>query len=832
MAFQYTIEEIAGMCDATLKGPSHSTEQFISHIITDSRTNVIPGESIFFALMGERHDGHHFVGELANRGVTCFVVESIPEVIDPSLTFLIVPDTLIALQIFASRHRSKFNIPVAGITGSNGKTIVKEWLSQLLAPEQRTLRSPLSYNSQIGVPLSVLQLNNSYDIAIFEAGISRPGEMEKLREIIRPEFGIFTGIGPAHDENFTSREQKIQEKLKLFINCKQLVMLCEKGGENLRKTVNDFTEKHNIRLFTIGKDIDCSIVITELFTGEQNIRAKLRYETKSFEVIIPFRDEPSVKNALVCIATMLLLGYNPDDISQKVSKLEPVAMRMQQIEGIQGCVIINDSYNNDLLALKMALDHLQNNNSRERKCLILSDIFQSGLDAPAMLRQLADLINSYRPDKFIGIGKALAGLHGKTKCKTWFYDTTEDFIRYHPMSGFRDEVILLKGARSFQFERIRDVLQRQSHGTVMQINLDALVHNLNYYRSKVTHDTRIMAMVKAASYGGGSFEIASVLQHQKVNYLAVAYTDEGVELRKAGIRMPIMVMNPEPASFDLMIGNFLEPEIYSFSVLTNFTNALQAKLPYNAPPYPVHIEVDTGMHRLGFDTGEISALISLLNTTRSLKVASVFSHLATADDMTDTEFAVRQITLFKMIRQQFLDDLKEGRPLFHILNSAGIINFPDAQFDMVRPGIGLYGIANDPDVQKNLQNVGTLRSVISQIKRVNKGESVGYNRAFIASANMTIAIVAIGYADGYNRKLGNGVGTVFINEMPAEVIGDVCMDMIMVDITNIPDVNTGNEVVIFDNNLAINEIAEKLNTIPYEVLTSVSSRVKRVYLTE
>lgn len=832
MAFHYTIKEIAAMCDATVKGSSHNNKLPLSHIITDSRTNVIAGESIFFALKGERHDGHHFISELANRGVNCFVVEATPEVIDPSLTFLIVPDTLKALQIFASRHRSKFNIPVAGITGSNGKTIVKEWLAQLLTPEHRTLRSPLSYNSQIGVPLSVLQLDNSYDIAIFEAGISRPAEMEKLREIIRPEFGIFTGIGPAHDENFTSREQKIQEKLKLFINCKQLVMLCEKGGENLRKTVAGFTKKHNIRLFTIGKDIDCSIVITELLTGEQNIRAKLRFETKSFEVIIPFRDEPSVKNSLVCIATMILLGYNPDDISRKIGRLEPVAMRMQQIEGIQNCVIINDSYNNDLLALKMALDHLQNNNSRERKCLILSDIFQSGLDAQTMLKQLAGLINNYRPDKFIGIGKAMAGLQGRINCKTWFYGTTEDFIRYHPMSGFRDEVILLKGARSFQFERIRDVLQRQSHGTVMEINLEALVHNLNYYRSQVSNDTHIMAMVKAASYGGGSFEIASVLQYQKVSYLAVAYTDEGVELRKAGIRMPIMVMNPEPASFDLMIENFLEPEIYSFSVLSSFIRSLEAKLPYNAPPYPVHIEVDTGMHRLGFDTGEISSLISLLNSTRSLKVASVFSHLATADDKANTEFAVRQITLFKIIRQQFLDELTEVRPLFHILNSAGIINFPDAQFDMVRPGIGLYGIASDPVVQKKLRNVGTLKSVISQIKRVNRGESVGYNRAFIAPEDIIIAIVAIGYADGYNRKLGNGAGSVSIKGLPANVVGDVCMDMIMVDITNIPDVIAGDEVVVFNDSKQIAGIANKLDTIPYEVLTSVSSRVKRVYLTE
>lgn len=833
MAFQYTIAEIAEMCVAGIAGDRKETSARISQVITDSRTNVIPQVCLFFALRGERHDGHHYIKELAERGVTLFVVEAVPDLppgISENLTFLIVKNTLVALQSFATKHRQRFNLPVAAITGSNGKTIVKEWLAQLLAPEYKTVRSPLSYNSQVGVPLSVLQLDKPHEMAIFEAGISAPGEMANLERIIQPTLGLFTGIGPAHDENFSGRDQKVNEKLNLFINCKDLIAFND--SELMAGTLQPFAKRHNIRLFTIGNSNSCDLQVISITPNANHVEIQAAHDDTTFSLTSPFSDEASVKNTLLCLATMLFLGYKPEVAAGRILSLEPVAMRMQQIEGIQNCILINDSYNNDLMALEMALDHLRHNNARPGKCIILSDIFQSGLEPDEMTLKLSELINRYQPAKFVGIGNTMASLKGKLQCQTWFYRTTADFIRYHPLSGFHDEVILLKGARSFQFEQIRDVLQRQSHGTVLEINLGALVHNLNYYRSKLSQGTRVMAMVKAAAYGGGDFEIASVLQYQKVDYLAVAYTDEGVELRKAGVRIPVMVMNPEPSGFDTMIDNMLEPEIYSFKILKAFTEALTLKLPANAPPYPVHIEVDTGMHRLGFDPGEITNLIKILNQNRVLKVASLFSHLATAEEKRDVSFARHQIAVFEEIRNKFKIHFINSQPLFHILNSAGIINFPDAQYDMVRPGLGLYGVAADPDVQKQLMHVGCLKSVVSQIRRVEKGDSVGYNRAFVADREMIIATVAIGYADGFNRKLGNGTGKVRVMGEMVPVIGDVCMDMIMIDITSVADVKEGDEVVIFDSNYPISNIANLLETIPYEVLTGISSRVKRIYLTE
>ncbi len=830
MPFQYPIAQIAQICQARTEG-KHRPDDICFYILTDSRSFFIPGSTLFFALKGIRHDGHHYIPELIPKGVTCFIVDHIPPSVasSPNVTFLVVPDTLMALQRLAAYHRKQFNIPVAGITGSNGKTIVKEWLSQLLTPEYKLVRSPLSFNSQVGVPLSVMLMDDSHQLALFEAGISHPGEMQNLTDIISPTIGILTGIGTAHDENFPDKNVKTLEKLKLFSGCNHLV--CHADDPNIFPLVRAFAKDHNVNLFTIGYKGDPDLLLAGSVAEGNNTLVTATWNHISFRAELPFTDQASVQNSILCLGTMLLMGYIPEEAALRLRTLEPIAMRMEQIEGIQNCILINDSYNNDLIALRMALDHLKHINARPRKCIILSDIYQSGLDPAELQHRVATLINDFQPHRFIGIGNIMSGLKSMISSNAWYYDDTEQFLRYHPFSSFRDEVILLKGARSFRFERIRDALQWKSHGTILEINLAALIHNLNFFRSMLNKQTRIMAMVKASSYGGGSFEIASTLQYHQVDYLAVAYADEGVELRKAGITLPIMVMNPEERAFDLMIEHSLEPEIYSFNLLQSFTEALHKRAPSSRAPYPIHIETDTGMNRLGFSPEEIDTLMPILLENPTIIVKSVFSHLATAEDTLNTSFARLQIHTFEKVRKAFLDGLP-GKPLFHILNSAGIINFPEAQFDMVRPGIGLYGIASDPRIQKELLHIGRLSSTISQIRSVPPGGSVGYNRAFTATSQTLIAIIAIGYADGFNRKLGNGNGSVLIRGHRVPVVGEVCMDMIMADVSGVPGVAEGDEVIIFDEHFPVSQMASMLGTIPYEVLTSVSSRVKRIYLSE
>jgi Alr-MurF fusion protein len=831
MAFRYPVAVVARMCRGILT-PKSPQDLWLTHVVTDSRVHFSPAGSIFFSLRGERHDGHLYVAELIRKGVQCVVCETIPDGVEDAggTAFILVPNTLEALQQFAGAHRQEFSIPVAAITGSNGKTIVKEWLAQLLAPEFRITRSPLSYNSQVGVPLSVLQLSDQDQMAIFEAGISMPGEMGKLETVIRPTIGLFTGIGDAHNEHFTDTAQKINEKLILFSGCTHLI--CFDDDLRVMPLISAFAHRNQVILFRVGTSSGSNLILDTLNPDPVTPIVQGIYLGQHFSLQLPYADHASVRNSLLCLATLLFLNYPPETAVARIGMLEPVAMRLEQIAGIQHCILINDSYNNDLLALKIALEHLKHNNARPGKCIILSDIFQSGLDNAAMVRQLAELINGYIPQKFIGIGEIMGQLAGMLHCETWFYNTTDQFLRYHPMSGFRDEVILLKGARSFQFERIRDALQHQSHDTTLKINLGALTHNYNYFKSMIPKQTRIMAMVKASSYGSGSFEIAGTLQFHQVDYLAVAYADEGVELRKAGIKTPVMVMSPERGAFGLMIEHQLEPELYSFPILHDFIQYLEKNYPALAHPVPVHIEVDTGMHRLGFDPTEIEHLLHLLQRTKAIEVRSVFSHLATADDLMDHSFARSQIACFEQVKEQFIAQRLTQRPLFHLLNSAGIIQYPEAHYDMVRPGIGLYGIASDPEVQKALRQIGSLQTVITQIRWVKQGESVGYNRSFIADRELLIGTIAIGYADGFPRKLGNGVGKVRIRQTLVPVIGDVCMDMTMVDLSEIADVQVGEEVIVFDEDTPITDLARTLQTIPYEILTSVSSRVKRIYLSE
>lgn len=830
MPFRYTISQIAEGCKGSIIQCPHP-EAPVYRVLTDSRTVIIPEGCIFFALTGERHDGHNYIASLAQKGVKAFVISDPGRIgpLPPDCCFILVHNTLDALQRFAAFHRQRFSLPVAAITGSNGKTIVKEWIAQLMPPGKALLRSPMSYNSQVGVPLSVLLLDEPFDLALFEAGISRPGEMEKLETVIRPTLGIFTGIGPAHDEYFTDRKEKILEKLKLFSHVSDIV--CFDDEPVAFPLIQALANRQGIRLFTIGSHPGAVLQYSLLHKDADITQIETVWQGKHHLLRFPFADEASVRNGLLCLGTLLLLGCDAEACIAGLGRLEPVAMRMEQVEGLQECILINDSYNNDLLALRIALDHLMHQQQRPHRTLILSDIHQSGLDTSGLLDQLTSLLNVCPPDRFIGIGPMVKGLKGKLAMETWFYDSTEAFLQYHPLSVFSHEVILLKGARRFRFEQIMERLQRKSHRTILEVNLQALVHNLNFFRSKVDSQTAVMAMVKAASYGAGNFEIASVMQYQQVQYLAVAYADEGVELRKAGITLPVMVMNPEPGSFRQMTDHQLEPELYSFAMLEGFAAACQARFQADGIPYPVHIEIDTGMHRLGFNPNEVEMLIHKLKATPSLIVRSVFSHLATADDLKDSSFARQQIETFISVRQQFVRHF-DHPVLFHLLNSAGIVNFPEARFDMVRPGIGLYGIAPNPQVQKQLQQVFRLRSVVSQIREVPAGDSVGYNRSYKALDHRRIATIAIGYADGFSRRLGNGVGKVLINNTFAPVIGDVCMDMIMADITYIPDVREGDEVVIFGEQYPVTEIASLTGTIPYEVLTSIAARVKRLYLKE
>ncbi len=831
MGFSYSIPEVARMCRGEVSA-GNTASTTLSAVVTDSRAHHIPPGAVFFALRGERHDGHNYIPELLRNGIECIVAET-----DPPLTglphatgWITTDDTLKSLQRWATEHRKQFEVPVVAITGSNGKTIVKEWLSQLMAPDKTVCKSPLSYNSQVGVPLSVLQLSHSHQIGLFEAGISQHGEMESLNTIISPTIGVFTGIGASHDENFSSRVEKALEKFNLFKGCRDVV--CFTDGEAF-SLLQQEAKKQGFAPFTIGPEPWANLRVNLPHIDDRTETATATFRGNTFTITFPYTDYASKRNALLCLATMVLLGYDAEQSARQLTTLEQVAMRMEQVEGINGTVIINDSYNNDLIALHIALENLQHNKAREKKCLILSDIFQSGLSDSELIKQVAELINRYQPGKFIGVGPMMLKLRGSINTQAWFYEETRHFLRYHPFSVFSDEVILLKGARKFRFEQIKDALERQSHNTVLEINLGAIIHNLNYFRSIVPSGTRIMAMVKASSYGSGNFEVANVLQYHQVDYLGVAFADEGVELRKAGIRLPIMVMSPERGSFNTIIEHRLEPELYSFMVLSDFVRALDHHNTGTTAPFPVHIEVNTGMHRLGFDAEGITQLIDQLNSTPAINVKSVFSHLATAGDVSDHSFARQQIDLFNNIREQFLSTLKCTKPpMFHILNSDGIIHFPEACYDMVRPGIGLYGFVADAGARMALRQTGKLRSVVSQLRTIEGGETVGYNRSFTAQSRTTVATVAIGYADGFNRKLGNGNYHVSIHGVAAPVIGNVCMDMIMVDVSHIPHVAEGDEVIIFDENNPPTIMAETLGTIPYEVLTSIPSRVKRVFLSE
>lgn len=824
----YTISQIANIINGSLT--ASNPDATVKNLLIDSRKINGPENSLFFAIKGDRNDGHLFLTELYEKGVRNFIVSTLPASLDnfSSSNFILVKNTLLALQQLCAFHRKQFKIPLIAITGSNGKTIVKEWLYQLMREDKNIVRSPKSFNSQVGVPLSVWQLSKEHDLGIFEAGISLPNEMKMLESIIQPTIGLITNIGKAHDENFESQSQKVAEKIKLFLNAEVLIYCRDYLA--LHEALTSDRQYKEIAVFTWSKKVRADLLIGRITQNETDTELQGVYKNSFIQISIPFKDEASIENAIHCWALMLYLGYENDVIAERMPYLSPIAMRLELKEGINNCSIINDSYNSDLSSLAIALDFLNQQKQHPKKTLILSDILQSGHTNEILYKEVAELINKKGISRLIGIGEAISGQAEQFNIEKMFYASTADFLQQFNNSFFREETILLKGARVFGFEAISKIIQQKAHETILEINLNAIIQNLNYFKSKLKNDTKTMAMVKAFSYGSGSFEIANVLQFHRVDYLAVAYADEGVELRKAGITMPIMVMNPEEQSYDAMIQYNLEPEIYSFRVLNLFEETLKRSERNNIQPMPIHIKLDTGMHRLGFDEEDINELIVRIKNNKSIRIKSVFSHLAASGESEHDDFTWQQIKSFNTMSEAIKSHFNYSI-LKHILNSAGISRFPDAQFEMVRLGIGLYGIGSDEEEQKQMQNVSTLKTSISQIKNIPVNETIGYSRKGIAIHDMKIATVPIGYADGLSRRLSNGKGKMIVNGKPAPIIGNVCMDMCMLNITNIA-ANENDEVIVFGEELPITEVAKDVDTIPYEILTNVSRRVKRIYYQE
>lgn len=788
----------------------------------DSRSVSMPGRTLFFALKGVNHNGHDYVGELYERGVRNFVIsEERSEFAGyEEANFWGVPDVLKALQQVAAWNRQKMKAEVIAITGSNGKTIVKEWLYQLLAGEIGVYRSPRSYNSQVGVPLSLLGIEPQTRLAIIEAGISLPGEMQRLQQMIQPEIGIFTHLGDAHGENFSSRQQKLQEKALLFQGCKYVI---GREGEALEAIRNQLAP--SVRLWLWGDSSQAEISILENHILETGRKVVCCFREQKISLFIPFSDEASFENCMNAVSLLLLKGKDPEEIAERVRHLQPIAMRMEIKDGINRCVLINDYYNSDAASFQLALNTLAMQDAGRKKVVILSDFVDTGSEEKEWYQEVARLLRKARVSVFIGIGEKTERYKPYfllPDCR--FYKDTESFLHQENRDNFKDQVILIKGARKFRFEYIAGFLQKQSHATVLEVDMDAMVHNLNYFRSLVPPQTHIAVMVKAFSYGSGSGEIAGLLQYQGVDYLMVAFADEGVELRAAGITIPIGVMNPEPEAFDNMIEFNLEPEIYSLEILEAFDRAL---VKHGIEKYPVHLKLNTGMNRSGLDAEEMPALLHFFATPRRVMLRSVFSHLAGSDEAVHDEYTLLQIQHFR----QMTDELQKHFDypvLRHILNSAGIERFGQYVFDMVRLGIGLHGISA---VGAPLQPVSSFKTYVAAIRQVKAGQTVGYGRKGLLERNSRIAVIPVGYADGLNRHLSRGIGQVMVRGKRLPIVGNICMDACMIDVTDC-DAQVGDEVEIFGKHIPVTEISDKLNTIPYEVLTGVSRRVKRVYFKE
>ncbi|MCU0348468.1 MAG: alanine racemase [Saprospiraceae bacterium] len=899
----YPISQIAEITSGQFLAPPH--DAVIEHLLLDSRQVIFPASSLYIALQGRLHNGHEFIADLYEQGVRNFLISrNLPSLLPfPQANFILVKNTHDAFHALAAWHRRQFSLPVISITGSNGKTIVKEWLFQLLHEDHHIVRSPKSFNSQTGVPLSVLQITPAHTLGIFEAGISKPGEMERLARIIAPDIGIFTNIGEAHQEGFPDLQTKIREKLLLFQSCHTIVYCVDNElVAELMQAAYGETGKRLVTWSATGRPADMQIIDKVQYPGATKLEATivnpcLPADRVNQSIVIPFTDSASIENATHCWAllcntdcqsvlstppiqqglkagtdwqSVLRIGTDWQSVLQRFSRLEPVAMRLELKEGVNGCTVINDSYNSDLTSLGIALNFLQQQSpprslggKKLKHTLILSDILQSGQTAAQLYGTVAGLLIEKRIDRLIGIGKKVEHVkkYLPPSFDARFYPSTQAFFDDFQELVFRDEAILLKGARQFEFERIANRLAVKFHKTVLEVNLSALLNNLRVYQSQLGPGTKMMVMVKAGAYGSGSSEVAKLLEFQNVDYLGVAYADEGVELRKAGIQLPILVMNPEEATFDALVRYRLEPEIYSLSLLRNFLDFLKnhfAKQTNSAPPQSeirnpksaiassaiassaiasseIHLKFDTGMHRLGFEAQDLPELLELLTPTDEqqpkLNVRTVFSHLAASEAPQHDDFTREQFSRFQAMYETLADRLGY-RPMRHILNSGGIVRFPEQQMEMVRLGIGLYGVDSSGLLQDRLQTVNTLKATISQIKNVAVGETVGYGRLGKAQRPMRIATISLGYADGLLRRAGNGRFSALVEGQPAPIIGNVCMDMTMLDITDIPAAQEGGQVVIFGKDLPVQELAACLGTIPYEIFTTISERVKRVYVQE
>ncbi|WP_222536250.1 bifunctional UDP-N-acetylmuramoyl-tripeptide:D-alanyl-D-alanine ligase/alanine racemase [Pedobacter polysacchareus] len=814
----YTIDHFAEILHAKAFIPQ--PELIVTRLVIDSRTVIDPESSLFFALQAKR-DGHEYLKEAYANGIRCFVISNEQYFnIFPDANMLLVENVGLALQTLAIAHRNQYDLKVLAITGSNGKTIVKEWLYQLLAADYNIIRSPKSFNSQIGVPLSVWNIREEHTLGIFEAGISKENEMEALQRIIQPTIGVLTNIGEAHAEGFPSQKVKLLEKLKLF-KAAELFIYSPEYTSGI--PIQELPGQRKFS-WSLSQKADLQISFVEPIEDKTYIRAL--YKAAEIECLIPFSDRASVENGIICWATLLSMGYTPEEADARLERLNRVGMRLELKNGINQCSVIDDSYIADIPSLAIALDFLNLQNQHPKKTLILSDLHETGKKESLLYKEIADLLKQKNLQRLIGIGPNISSMASLFDLEASFFESTQDFIDHFPAVHFYDETILVKGARKFEFERISKLIAQKVHDTVLEIDLNGLAGNLQFYRSKLQPGVKIMAMVKAFSYGSGSFEIANVLQYHKVDYLAVAYTDEGVALRKGGITMPIMVMSPEPSAFDAIVKYKLEPEIYNLDILNSFLNFLH----FEIRDYPVHLKIDTGMHRLGFEENEVDELLQILQGTKKLKVASAFSHLVGSDEIQHDEFTKHQIERFKSMAQQIAEGL-DYKFIWHISNTSGISRHPEAQFDMVRLGIGLYGHDSGLNHNKGLQTVAVLKTTITQVKKLKPNETVGYGRQGLLPDGGTIATVKIGYADGYTRRFGNGVGKMLVNGQLVPTVGVICMDMCMLDVTGL-DVKTGDEVIVFNGKLTVAMLAEQIGTIPYEILTNISQRVKRIYFYE
>lgn len=829
---EYSIQDIAKIIHAEL---TLSNETAIAYLLIDSRKIVFPQSSLFFAISSPRRDGHQFVKEVYERGVRNFVVKKGFNFSGyANANFLQVTEVVDALQQLATHHRSRFSIPVIGITGSNGKTIVKEWLNQLLQADYNIVRSPRSYNSQIGVPLSIWQMNEQHTLGIFEAGISTINEMSKLATIIQPTKGVLTNIAEAHSQGFENNRQKAIEKLQLFAKVESIVF----GKETLQATILPDSEgkylfQNNCNYFSWSRETNATLQILSEEKEESITVIYAKFSNETVFIKIPFTDRISIDNAITCWCVLLQMNYESAVIQKRMMLLEPIEMRMQLKKAINNCFLLNDSYSNDLSSLDLAIEYLQQQAGNHKTTLVLSDILQSGQSEETLYKAIATQLSIRGINRLIGIGPAISKYQFlfkeiSAKLITSFYESTDGFLQQTGTQQFKEEYILLKGARIFEFEKISAWLEQKVHQTVMEINLSALVYNLKEYQNLLKPLTKLMAVVKAFSYGSGSAEVARVLQFHKVDYLAVAYADEGVELRKAGISLPIMVMNADKATFDTLITFNLEPEIYSFPIYHAFHYYL---LQQGILQFPIHIKFNTGMNRLGFEVNEAIDLGVLLYQNKTMAVKTVFTHLTASENPDHDAFTKHQVDLF-INACKILQENLNYTFIKHLANSSAISRHPEYQLDMVRLGIGLYGVKSDGEFLPSLHTVTTLKSTIAQVRNVKAGETIGYGRKGQVLRDSLIATIRIGYADGFSRKLGNGNGSIYLNGHLAPVIGEVCMDMTMIDVTDIAEATEGDEVEIFGKNIPIQQLAIWAKTIPYEVMTGISQRVKRVYFEE